>query len=798
MNVEGNKMKNHKRLFIGFGVFLFIAGAFSPTGAQQKPAPAAAASILANGSFEEMDTRWPKGWRTANFQARAAFAVDETVARTGKRSVRISSDNGADSGFQTAVEVKPYSKYRLSGWVKTQDLAPGTGKGALLNLHNMDVMTGAVSGTKDWTRVEATFDSGATDAVLINCLFGGWGRATGTAWFDDIALELLSSRPANPRAAIDAAKTLAPISKYIYGQFIEHLGRCIYQGIWAEMLEDRKFYYPVGDKESPWKAVGDARNVRMNPILPYVGVHAPQVRVKGTGEAGGIVQEKLAVIAGKDYVGRVVVAGDPGAAPVQASLVWGGGPNDRQTVQIADLASDYKTIPLAFRAGASSEEACLEIVSTGSEAFRVGTVSLMPADNVDGFRPDVLDLLRKLNSPVYRWPGGNFVSGYNWKEGLGDPDKRPPRKNPAWLGVEHNDVGIHEFLNFCRLIATEPYITVNSGQGNETLAAEEVEYTNGSVETPMGKWRMSNGHPAPWGVTFWSVGNEMYGNWQLGYMPLADYTKRHNRFAQAMRAKDPSIKIVAVGSAGPWTEGMLKNSAEAMDYISEHFYVQSLPGALGHANLAPREVKSIADAHRKYRETIPGLKGKNILVALDEWNYWYGPYVYGELGTQYFLKDALGVAAGLHEYFRQSDIIFMANYAQTVNVIGAIKTSKTAATFDSTGVVLELYRNHFGSIPVKVSGEPAPLDVAAAWTEGKKTLTLAVVNATKTAQTLPISFSGVRVPRTAKLYLVTGADEMACNVPGKEPGVTVREVPNAPFGKKLTLPPISVSLYEIK
>jgi alpha-L-arabinofuranosidase len=790
-------MKNYERILVGLGVFLVIIAAFSQTGAQ-KPASATGVNILANGSFEDMDAKWPKGWRTVNFQGRASFAVDETVARTGKRSVRVSSENGADSGFQTAVEVKPYSKYKLSGWVKTQDVKPGTSKGALFNIHGTDFMTAAVSGTQDWTRVEVSFDTGATDAVLINCLFGGFGRTTGTAWFDDVGLELLSSRPANPQAAIDATQTLAPISKYIYGQFIEHLGRCIYQGIWAEMLEDRKFFYAVGDKESPWKAVGDARNVRMNPILPFVGVHVPEIRVKGTGEAGGLVQDKLAVIAGKDYIGRIVIAGDPGAAPIQVSLVWGSGENDRQTVRIAELTSDYRTAPLAFRAGAASEDARLEIFSTGSEAFRVGTVSLMPADNVDGFRPDVLELLKKLNSPVYRWPGGNFASGYNWKEGLGDPDKRPPRKNPAWLGVEHNDVGIHEFLNLCRLINTEPYITVNSGQGNETLAAEEVEYANGSAETPMGKWRAQNGHPAPWGVKFWSVGNEMYGSWQLGYMPLADYAKRHNRFAQVMRAKDPSIKIVAVGAVGTWSEGMLKNSADAMDYISEHFYVQSLPGVLGHANLAPREVKRIAEAHRKYRETIPELKEKNILVALDEWNYWYGPYVYGELGTQYFLKDALGVAAGLHEYFRQSDIFFMANYAQTVNVIGAIKTSKTAAVLDSTGVVLELYRNHYGMIPVKVTGAPAPLDVAAAWTEGRKTLTLAVINPTKTALTLPISFKGVSVPKSAKLYLVTGADEMACNIPGKEPGVSVREIPNAPFGSRLTLPPISVALYEIR
>ena len=98
----------------------------------------------------------------------------------------------------------------------------------------------------------------------------------------------------------------------------------------------------------------------------------------------------------------------------------------------------------------------------------------MPADNVEGFRPDVLQLLRELNAPVYRWPGGNFVSGYDWRDGIGDRDRRPPRKNPAWKGVEHNDVGIHEFMALCRLIKTEPYIAVNSGLGDAAAAADEV------------------------------------------------------------------------------------------------------------------------------------------------------------------------------------------------------------------------------------------------------------------------------------------------------------------------------------
>jgi alpha-N-arabinofuranosidase len=603
---------------------------------------------------------------------------------------------------------------------------------------------------------------------------------------------------AAPKAVIEAGSVRTPISKYIYGQFIEHLGRCIYGGIWAEMVEDRKFFYPVGAKDSPWAAVGEARAIRMNPVLPYAGVQAPEIRLKGDGAPGGLVQKGLGVLAGKDYIGRIVLAADPGAVPVEVSLVWGDGPQDRQTVELRGLKGDYASLPLAFTAGAASDEARLEIVSRGKEAFRVGAVSLMPADNVEGFRPDVLALLKELDAPVYRWPGGNFVSGYDWRDGLGDRDRRPPRKNPAWLGVESNDVGLHEFLRFCELLGTEPYIAVNSGQGSESMAADEVEYVNGPVVSAMGRLRSAHGRPEPWKVRFWSIGNEMYGDWQLGHMPLSDYVLKHNRFANLMWIKDPSLQLIGVGAVGPWSEGMLKDAARSMSLMSEHFYVGSKPDLAAHVAQMPAEVKRIADAHRGYRRTIPALKEKAIPVALDEWNYWYGPHLYGELGTQYFLKDALGVAAGLHEFFRSTDVYFMANYAQTVNVIGAVKTSKTAATLDTTGVVLKLYRRRFGTIPVRVSGAFGPLDVAAAWKDAKKqVLTVAVVNPTKTAQRLPLAFKGFKPAKTVAKYIVTGADELACNVPGREPAVKITELPAVPMADSLSLPPLSVALYVI-
>jgi alpha-N-arabinofuranosidase len=755
--------------------------------------------FVANGSFEEMDGDNPKGWRPQSWQRDGAEFAVESSGRSGNRSVMISSEKGADASWMTTVAIKPYSRYRLSGWVKTQDLVPGTSRGAQVNINGEEEWrTPPVTGTQDWTKVEVEFAAGANDALEVTCLLGGWGKATGKAWFDDVELVRLSGKElGQSKVTIEIDKTGKPISKYIYGQFIEHLGRCIYQGIWAEMLEDRKFFYPVGEGESPWKAVGEAGLVRMDKDKPFTGAHTPRVTLAGRGP-GGIVQEALALVEGKEYVGRVVISGEPGAVPVNVSLVWGEGPEARQTLAVKELRREYKTFPFAFRAGASTENARLEIVSSGRGSFKVGTASIMPADNVDGFRPEVLALLKELDSPVYRWPGGNFVSGYDWRDGIGDRDKRPPRKNPAWTGVEHNDVGVHEYLDLMRLIGSEAYITVNSGLGDVVMALEELGYVNGAPDSKMGKLRAANGHPEPWGVKFWAIGNEMYGDWQLGHIPLSDYVKKHTQYAVAMKAMDPSIQVVAVGAVGRWSETMLAEASNHMDLISEHFYVGHKAGLLGHVNQMPTEIRRIAEAHRKYRQTIPTLKAKEVPVALDEWNYWYGPHLYGELGTQYFLEDALGVAAGLNEYARQSDIYFMANYAQTVNVIGAIKTSKTAAVLDTTGVILALYRKQFGTIPVAVGGAPEPLDVMACWNdETKGVMTLSIVNPTKVAQTLTLDFGKLKLPKTAKLYLVAGDDPRACNVPGKPPAVMVKEVDAAPLGRMITVPPISVSLYHI-
>ncbi|MCC6493063.1 MAG: alpha-N-arabinofuranosidase, partial [Pirellulales bacterium] len=427
--------------------------------------------------------------------------------------------------------------------------------------------------------------------------------------------------------------------------------------------------------------------------------------------------------------------------------------------------------PFEFTADAATDEAMLEIRSAGPAAFVVGGASLMPADNVRGMRADTLALLKELGAPMYRWPGGNFVSGYDWRDGIGDRDRRPPRKNPAWTGVEHNDVGVDEFILFCREVGAEPLITVNTGFGDDYSAAQEVEYCNGSTDTIGGGWRAKNGRSEPHAVKYWCVGNEMYGDWQLGHMKLDHYVQKHNRVANAMLKADPSIKLIGVGDLGNgadgWSAGMLRECRRRMDYVSEHFYRGRTPwgeqtpaDVSQHAAMLKDEIRKKAEGHRRLQKELGLLPGATVPIAMDEWNYWHQDYHYGELGCSYDLADALGVAAALHEYFRNSDIIRMAHYAQTVNVIGCIKTTKTGAFFDATAWPLMLYRKHFGQTPLAVSyrTEKAGVDVVAAATEDGQTLTLAVVNPFGAAVRVAFDLPGLTPGSPAQEWIVGGGN----------------------------------------
>jgi alpha-N-arabinofuranosidase len=577
-----------------------------------------------------------------------------------------------------------------------------------------------------------------------------------------------------------------------------------------------------------------------------VGAHSPRVTLDAA-EPRGIRQAGLAVVRGKSYVGRVVLAAG-GNPRVTVTLAWGANPSDRQTDTIDVRSRDYLTYSLSFAAGADAADARLEIAAVGDGSVRLGAVSLMPADNAGGFRREVVAALRSLHSGVYRFPGGNFVSAHDWRNAVGDRDRRPPIFDPVWHAVQPNDVGTDEFLALCGLLGVEPYITVNAGFGDARSAADLVEYTNGSALTPMGRLRALNGHAEPYHVKFWGVGNEAWGSWQMGAMSLDQFVIKNNEFADAMRAVDPSIVLIASGAMpdamtgsgesqkrtgkiipddlGPadWTGGLFLHSLDRMDMISEHYYSygnrrfdvttgRSVPldpaePLVDWMRRPANHVKIKAEAYDHYLELIPALRARPVRIAMDEWAY---------AGTPpNGFKVVPAYAWAFHEMFRYSQLYQMANFTFATSLLSA---SRTAAVLNPAGLLFKLYRDHFGTIPVTVTGnapQPAPkyaaggeepkanagsptypLDVAAAWVDDRTALVVAVINPTEAGQTLDLSFQGVRLVGSGTRWRMAPDSLNARIVVGEAPQVRVEEEPVTSLPQRSTFPPFSVTLYRL-
>jgi alpha-N-arabinofuranosidase len=443
------------------------------------------------------------------------------------------------------------------------------------------------------------------------------------------AVLICSAQNKPVKATIDASKTGHPISKYIYGQFLEHAGNLVNSGIWAEMIDDRKFYNPIKAKapaepEGPvwrrrlapryWTTAGPEEFVTLDAKRAWTGDHSPEIKLSKT-EPHGVQQTGLAVRKGKVYSGRVILAATPGTS-VKVNLVWGKGDGDEQTVVINNATAEYRKFPLKFLAQADEDDARIEIVATGSGSFHIGAVSLMPADNVEGFRAEVVAALKQLHSGVYRWPGGNFVSGHEWRNAVGEIDKRPPIYDPVWHAVQPNDVGTDEFMTLCRLLGVDAYITVNAGFGDAWSAAQLVEYVNGAATTPMGRWRAANGHPQPYNVKLWGVGNEPWGDWQLGHTSVEQFAAetRPVRQGHAQGGSDDQAdrRRSHAGRHGGFQAGQAHQRPDrarlSLDGRLERLHAGALPGQHRHAQRALLLLQQPAPRPQDRREGLrPGL-----------------------------------------------------------------------------------------------------------------------------------------------------------------------------------------------
>lgn len=656
--------------------------------------------------------------------------------------------------------------------------------------------------------------------------------------------------------SFDIHKQYEPISRLVYGQFIELLFNYFEGGLWAEMLGDRKFFYPVNSKDElvpintrnylgRWKPVGADRYVVMDKGKAYTGKHAPKIILDSI-DARGVQQTGLQVQKNKSYTGYIILAGTPGTK-VNLSLKWGGGDKEKQIIELSQCTTAYQKIPFQFRAGADTKNAIFEITAKGKGTYHIGAVSLMPADNVKGFRADILALLKEMNMGIIRW-GGNASSGYDWRNGVGNRDKRPPVYDYAWNAMESNDVGTDEYITLCSLLGVEPYIGVNAGLGDAYSAAQWLEYVNGSSVTPMGKWRASHGHAEPYRVKWWGIGNEMYGEWQLGYMAIDDYVIKHKLFAEAMRKVDSSIVIVAsgaspyetgstsvytkypapfktpyaYGSDKDWSGNLLAYDADYMTYIAEHLYpvgdsaydvnlqkfVYANDSLIDKVRRLPNRIKGVTEAYAEYTKRIPGVKEKNITIALDEWR----------LKDGWGLSDALATAEAFQEIYRHTDIFKMTAYTSTT-APSCLLYDGTHAALQPMGLVLKLFSDHYGTIPVAVAGNipqhevkgtagvdkpfvssgsaTYPLDVTASLSTDRKKMIIAVVNPTYRVQQLQLKTINVFSNAAIKHWSIGGTDPKDYNPLGEPAHISIIEDTVKLTDGGIGIQPLSVNLYEV-
>jgi len=511
--MTGVPERDGRRLAVAWACVLGLCWWAAGQEAAPAPAPAPeaapAAPLVANGSFEEESGGIPSGWAAEARSGQGVVTLARAAeGRTGAAGALIESASPCDAVWSATAGVEPGALYRASAWVRTAGVAGPGGAGAYLQVADMPLGRSlAVAGDSEWAEVSVVFDTGAETAVRLLCGLGGPAPASGRALFDDVSLvKVVAASDLRPTVRIDAGAAGPPVSPLIYGQQLEPVGAALEGGLWAEMLRDRKFLHPVGATASPWKPIGGEGVVQMVAEQPFAGAHSPRVTLRAEEYPNGLTQGGLRLRAGRRYVCRMALCGDPAAGPIHVALVWGTGLADRQSQTVDAVSPEYTVATVELGVGADTSDGHLEITGLGDQWFGVGAVSLMPVEHVNGMRPDVLACLTELGASIYRWPGGNASGTWDWQASVGDRDRRAPRLQGDGVTVENNDFGVDEFLAFCAEVQAEPCIAVNAGTGDAGSAARLVEYVTGSPGSPMGQVRATNGRQEPYPVSWWAIG----------------------------------------------------------------------------------------------------------------------------------------------------------------------------------------------------------------------------------------------------------------------------------------------------
>ena len=456
--------------------------------------------------------------------------------------------------------------------------------------------------------------------------------------------------------------------------------------------------------------------------------------------------------------------------------------------------------------------------------------------DANGFRTDVMKEIRDLGVPIVRYPGGNFVSGYHWLDGVGPKDKRPAVLDRAWNTLETNQFGTNEFITWARQVGTEPLFGLNFGTGTAEDAAALLEYCNVNKGTKWSELRRSHGYDQPHNVKYWCVGNEMDGPWQIGHIPAREYGLKATDAARQMRAIDPSIKLVACGSSGPfmptyieWDRTVLEQCYDVVDGISLHRYWGNTEETNHDSqtylamNLAMdrqiEEIISVCDTVKAQKRS-----GKQLFLSFDEWNVWYrartGDAVDGHgkpaphlLEEPYNLEDALLVGGLINSLIRHSDRVKLACLAQLVNVIAPIMTNSNGILRQSIyypyswvlqharGAALSIapqgpgYRVdklgmplEDGGLPIPGFGQVAYVDISATLDADKKSATILMLNRDiEKPQDVEIAWHDLTPTAVTTFETITGPDLKALNTFEQPNKVVPQKLENPKVGSRMSV-----------
>jgi alpha-N-arabinofuranosidase len=529
---------------------------------------------------------------------------------------------------------------------------------------------------------------------------------------------------------VDTSQAGEPISHRLFGKFCEHLGRNIYHGMWAQVMRNPGFedwlcffrdetkmkeaQKEAAEKGEPWPkglaaqwlAEGSGLvtyKLDSDCINPQASQHITIKSLKSP--AVGVRQEKIYLPLHRESDYQVSIYAKSQRIKTITLTVRDG---DRilGNIEIGPLSNQWKKYQTRLTIFNSAEKgAPLNITVTANQTGQLwlDQLFIFPADNIHGFDREIVELCRKARLPLLRYPGGNFASGYHWTDGIGPMDKRPLRPNRPWNAGEYNHVGTDEFMAFCEAVGCEPMICVNAGDGTPEEAAQWIEYCNGSIESKFGQLRAKNGHPRPYNVTYWEVGNELYGKWQIGGCTPAEYGERYLRFVKAMRPVDPNIKLIANGYNSPWNGPILEKAAQQIRSFSIHYLIgmhipeETTPTAAYQAMMA---CPTWLDLHLK--ELLEQMKKagvKDPKIAMTEMSLFNFKR---HLPTYYTLSEVVFMARVYHTAIRFGGKVEMITHSALVNHSGSIKKDYGVVYTPPTWLATHLYNTMEGTIPLAI------------------------------------------------------------------------------------------------